>query len=55
MTDSTEHALEAVVAGSLFCMAIVVLLWLHGAFMQQIQRFGDFPERLILMECEGEM
>ena len=55
MSDGTEHALEYAVAGVLFCMAIGVLLWLHGAFMQQVQATGNEPERLILFETEGEV
>lgn len=55
MTEGAEHGMEAVFAGILFCMAVAVLLWLHGAFMGQISRLGDSPERLILTEYEGGM
>ena len=55
MTQGMEHTMEAIFAGIIFCMAVVVLLWLHGAFMGQIHRFGDVPERLILTEDEGGM
>ena len=53
MTEGTEHALEYVVSGVLFCMAIAVLLWLHGAFMLQARTIGDTPERVILFEQKG--
>ena len=53
MTEGMEHALEYAVAGVLFCMAIAMLLWLHGAFVQQMQVLGREPERLILFEREG--
>lgn len=53
MTEGTEHSLEYVVSGLLFCMAIVILLWLHGAFMQQAKEIGNTPERVILFEQKG--
>ena len=53
MTDGTEHALETVTAGVLFCMAIALLLGLHNAFVQQTKVLGTAPERLILLEQEG--
>lgn len=53
MTEETEHALEFVFAGVLFCMAIVGLMRLHGAFMHQIHTIGTVPERLILFEETG--
>ena len=37
MTDGVEHALEYVVSGVLFCMAMAMLLWMHGAFMKQAE------------------
>lgn len=53
MTEGTEHALEYAVGGCLFCMAIAMLLWLHGALMQQTKVFGKEPEYVILFEQEG--
>lgn len=50
MTEGTEHTLEHVFAGVLFCMGVTVMLWLHGIFMQQTQNLGKEPERLILFE-----
>ena len=54
MTEGIEHALEYVLGGVLFCMAIVILLQLHGAFLKQIHMLGRTPEQLILFEQEGE-
>lgn len=53
MTEGVEHALEHVFAGVLFCIAVTMLLWLHGMFMQQVQSAGKEPERLILFEEDG--
>lgn len=53
MTDGTEHALEYVLSGVLFCMALTMLLWLHGAFTKQTEVIGDTPDRIILFEQEG--
>lgn len=53
MTEGMEHAFEYVTAGILFCMAVAMLLWLHGAFLQQLQVVGKAPERLIMLEQEG--
>ena len=53
MTDGGEHALEYVVSGVLFCMAMAMLLWMHGAFMKQAEMVGHTPERMILYEQEG--
>ena len=53
MTEGTEHMLEYVVSGVLFCMAIALLLRLHGAFMQQAEVIGNVPERVILFEQKG--
>ncbi len=53
MTEGTEHSLEYVISGLLFCVALAMLLWLHGAFLRQAQVIGNEPERLILMEQEG--
>ena len=55
MSESTERALEHMVAGILFCTAIMMLLWLHSAFLKQIQQAGRQPERLILVEQNEEM
>ncbi|MBR2408239.1 MAG: hypothetical protein IKB07_04710 [Lachnospiraceae bacterium] len=54
MTDSTEHGIEAIVSGILFCMAFLMLLGLHEAFLRQLQVAGKEPERLILFEETGE-
>lgn len=54
MTDSTEHGLEAIVSGILLCMAFIMLLGLHEAFLRQIQAVGRAPARLILFEETGE-
>lgn len=53
MTEGTEHSMEYVISGLLFCMALTMLLWLHGAFLKQTRVIGTEPERLILMEQEG--
>ncbi len=53
MTEGTEHAMEYMFSGVLFVMAFAMLLWLHGAFMKQIQTLGNTPDRLILFEREG--
>jgi len=53
MTEGIEHSLEFVFAGVLFCMSIAMLVWLHGAFMRQVQIIGRVPERLILLEESG--
>ena len=53
MTEGTEHALEYVVAAGMFCMAIAMLIWLHGAMIQQITMLGKEPECVILFEREG--
>ena len=53
MSESIEHALEHVVAGVLFCIAIAMLFWLHSTFLQQVQLTGRTSERLILTE-QGE-
>ena len=50
MSESTERALEHMMAGILFCMAILMLLWLHSTFLIRIQQTGRQPERLILAE-----
>lgn len=50
MSESTEHALEYMLGGALFCMAITMMIWLHGTFLQQVQMAGRAPERLILAE-----
>lgn len=55
MSESTERALEHMVAGMLFCMAIMMLLWLHSTFLKQIQQTGRQPERLILLEQSEAM
>lgn len=54
MTESIEHALENMVAGVLFCTAIVMLIWLHGTFLKQVQLAGKTPERLIMAEQSEE-
>ncbi len=55
MTDSTEHGLEAILAGILLCMALIMLLGLHEAFLGQLRVTGREPSRLILFEETGEM
>lgn len=50
MTESIEHALENMVAGVLFCAAIVMLIGLHSTFFKQVQLVGRTPERLIMAE-----
>ena len=50
MSESIEHALEHAVAGVLFCIAVAMLLWLHGTFVRQIKLTGKSPERLIMAE-----
>ncbi len=53
MTDVTEQALEYMVGGIMFCLAIVMLLWLHNGFMQLTEVVGTSPERVILFEEKG--
>ena len=53
MTEGIEHALEYVVAGAIFCMAIAMLLLLHAAFVSQAKTIGKTPERVILFEQKG--
>ena len=55
MTDSTERGLEAILAGILLCMALVMLLGLHEAFLAQLRVTGREPARLILFEEAGDM
>lgn len=50
MSESIENALEHMVAGVLFCVAIAMLFWLHGTFLYQVQLIGRSPERLIMSE-----
>lgn len=50
MTEGTEHAIEHVIGGILFGIAISLLLWFHAAAEEQLQVFGKEPERLILFE-----
>lgn len=53
MSENIEHALEHMVAGLFFCMAIAMLLWLHGTFLQQVRVVGRYSERLVMLEqCE---
>jgi len=52
MSEGVEHALEYMAAGLLFCIAVVMLFRLYGAFMQQAEKIGKEPERLILFEWE---
>lgn len=54
MNESTEHALEYALSGVLFCMAIALMIWLHGTYLQQLQVVGRVPERLILAEQSEE-
>lgn len=54
MTESTERAMEYVFAGFLFCMALSILLWMHGATIQQWDAFGKEPERVIFFERAEE-
>lgn len=54
MTESIEHALEYVLGSVLFCMAVILLLRLHGRFLEQMYIFGEQPEQLILFEQKGE-
>ncbi len=53
MTEGTEQALEYACSGVLFCMAVVILVWLHGAWMRQAQVMGNAPERVIMFEQKG--
>lgn len=46
MTDGTEHIL----GGVLFCIAIALLLRLHGMYTQQVKDAGKEPNRVILFE-----
>lgn len=50
MTEGTEHALEHIVGGILFGIAISMLLWFHGTAQGQLQVLGKEPERLILFQ-----
>lgn len=55
MSENMEYALEHVIAGVLFCMAVAMLLWLHGVFLQQVSFAGRASEQLILVEqSEGQ-
>ncbi len=54
MTEGTEHALEYMAAGILFCMGFIMLIWFHKAFVQQTHVLGNMPNRLILSEQEEE-
>ena len=53
MTDRTEHALEAVFSGVLFCGAVIMLLYLHKFFCEQLAYVGTLPEQMILFEDKG--
>ena len=53
MTEGTEQVLEYVASGVLFCMAIAMLLWIHGAFLKQVEEIGNVPDRVILYEQKG--
>lgn len=55
MTEGTEHALEYMTAGVLFCMGLFMVLWLHKSFMQQVNMLGNMPKRTILFEQGGDM
>lgn len=54
MTESTERAMEYAFAGILFCMALSILLRLHGTVMQQMKVLGKDPERVIFLERAEE-
>jgi len=53
MTEGTEHALEIAFSGVLFCGAVVLLLWMHRVFEEQLCCIGSFPEQMILFEENG--
>lgn len=53
MTEGTEHALEAAFSGVLFFGAVVLLLWLHHAFSEQLRYVGTPAEQMILFEEIG--
>lgn len=53
MTDVTEHGLEYMFYGILFCIATMMLLWLHGNFIQLLQAVGTTPEQTIMFEKKG--
>ncbi|MBQ8800003.1 MAG: hypothetical protein IJZ55_10600 [Lachnospiraceae bacterium] len=53
MTEGIEHALEVAFSGVLFCGAVILLLWLHGAFCKQLECVGICPEQMILFEESG--
>lgn len=50
MAEGTEQAMEHIMGGILFCMAIALLLWFHTVAEEQLQMLGKEPERLILFE-----
>lgn len=54
MTEGVERAVEHVIAGILFCVAIGLLLWLHGTLVQQTTVFGTDAGRLLVSERERE-
>lgn len=54
MTEGTEHALELVSGGVLFCMAIWMLLILHTSFVRQTESMYRMPECIILFEESEE-
>lgn len=53
MTEGTEHALEYAFSGGVFCMAVVLVLWLHRTSCEQLQNVGKLPEQMILFEENG--
>lgn len=54
MTEGTELAIETMTGGTLFGMALAVLLILHIAFVKQVSMFEKTSEQLILFEETGE-
>lgn len=54
MSESIEHAMEYIVAGVLFCVAIAMLLLLHGMFLNQVRVTGKSSDRLIMIEQSEE-
>lgn len=54
MSESIEHAMEYIVAGVLFCVAIAMLLLLHGMFLDQVRVTGKASDRLIMIEQSEE-
>ncbi len=50
MTEGIEQAMEYIVGGILFGIALSLLLWFHRAADGQLQVLGKEPERLILLE-----